>query len=181
MSKEFISIDNFQKNSFFRKGFITDSRFEVTFIKQSESKVENLNEKDLKWNVKSVEMPSFALGGGDNDRLHQKISGRAYGDLSITFFESIDQDIRGFFYGWIENLSSWNSSDINFGEVQGYLDYYVCDIQITNLKGKGEDAKTDLFSKAFPKTISSRSYNIESEAEVGTTTVTFGYKFHDFK
>jgi len=181
MADDFTSIDSFQSNSFFNKGFITDSRFEVIFhsFPTGLGLPTDITKESLSWNIKSVDLPSTAIGD-TNNRIHQTISSRAYGDLTITFFESIDQDIKNLFYTWIENTIPWNEDNESFGQVQKYINDFSTKIEVQNLNGNGDGKKKDIFHNAFPKSVEGRKYNIESDSEIGTIAVTFGYKVHTF-
>jgi len=181
MTTDFGKIKRFIDNSYVRTGFFKPSDFEVEFIDRSVVNTFGLTANIftiLSENIKSIEVPSFALEMDVTPYRH-RFGRRTPGDITMAFYDSSNLEIRRNFFKWINGMIQENSDTNNY--LRKYFDDCIVDIRVKHILPGGNlssESMWDYFYDVYPISTSAVSYDTSNENELGTTTIQWKYRYH---
>lgn len=176
--EDHLDINKFYENSTLKStDILRQSRFVGVLTTPS---IISLPEDKLTWNLTKVKCAGFELGVGNKEvdmmpRYYFK--NYVYDDLSVSYIETCDLQIRKLFVDWMDKCLS----------VKGYVRNYFDDVksphfEVFPLSGRGDVVNTENFYDIVPYKIDSLEYDTSSsDDQLVHTTVFFKYLRHDIK
>lgn len=175
---DFTNINNFYTNSaLISKDILRQSRFKGILKSPS---IPSLPEEFLTWNLTKVKCSGFELGTGykEVDMMPRYyIKNWVLDDLSISYLETSDMQIRKWFYQWMDNCLTTD------GYKRNYYDEVKSDLfTIEPLDGRGNSSTKEVFRDLVPFKIDSLEYDTSSsDDQLVHTTVFFKYLSHSIE
>lgn len=181
-SENILNIESFLNKSFISNsinGILRSNRFRVEInppemlLKQNSS---NIVEK-LTYNVLSISCPQISMDLGNaeiNTWFKYYYKGRTDSDLSISFLESSDLEIRRFFESWIR---------LGFDPITK-IRKYIDDISkgtsiiLYPLGNNTNPEYAEIFEEIFPYEINNLEFNYSEDNSILKTEVKFKFIFH---
>jgi len=136
---------------------------------------ENVSTEDLSWNAIDVSVPGISLGIGSNQvagRPRYFTQERQDQDLSITFLDNTNMEIRRFFEEWM--ALAFNP----YIKLRKYpSEYQAPELNVNTMNQFGKLTYMDCFLDVFPYLIDDLDFS-RNQYEIIKTKVTFKYRVH---
>jgi hypothetical protein len=165
---------NHLKNAF--RDIARPNLFKVEIIPPASLKTDwDLTKKSLLALAKSASFPQISIGEWVYERAGQKLhiptNEVDYGELSVTFYNDVDFNIRTLFNRW-QNLCNFNWLG-NYGSIPN--NSVEGKVRIWQFDGGLNAVYMAEFTNAWPNTVSSIDLNQESENSLQEFTVDFKF------
>jgi hypothetical protein len=190
--KKYLDINNFVNNSAFNDAGVNDAgllrlnRFIGVLHAKDFSNLSTVfggtkafnRSEYLTWNIMKIDVPEFKIGIETKEvdaipRYYFKTW--EYSDLSISFLESSDLDMKHYFFSWM--TYALNAKTF----VRRYYDDVKADqFIIYPIDNDGGNSMIEIFYEVVPFSVSSFNYDVTDEGNsVALTTVKFKYIGHE--
>lgn len=182
-TQKFVKPENFVTKSFLGTsggGLLRSNRF-VVGVKCGKKlfSLSKSGEETLLWNATNVSCPGIDVEFGDGElngvRRHY-MKTRSDSDLSITFLETPDLEIRRLFNQWID--AGVRIGDDGNSVRRNYISDIYGQVTVAPLTVMGNTYYHDVFTNCFPYSVNNLEYDIAAENGILKTEVKFKFGVH---